>query len=64
MLLGEPHDGAGNCFVRGAFTVTARSVTWPDIWPAEAFFPVCRMRRAARRFAATTGFQPETALST
>jgi hypothetical protein len=34
MRLCEPLDGAGNCFVRGAFSVTVRSVTWPDIWPA------------------------------
>jgi hypothetical protein len=39
MLLCEPLDGAEKCFVRGAFSVTARSVTWPDIWPADAFFP-------------------------
>ena len=51
-LLGEPLDGAGKHFFGMRGRDPARSVTWPAVGPAKCF-PVCRVRRAARRFAAT-----------
>src|SRR5688572_18673478 len=48
----------GKTLVRAEACVTARSVTWPEFTPPKRF-PVCRLRRLARRFAGTARFRPD-----